>query len=208
MVSNLNSDFDWWCNTDWPKEKFERKILSPGQVLLRQQTEKETNLRSSAPSQSQSLAPSRSQSPGAKSAKSPNRRKSRQSSAASQRMSDSRLSRRVHDQNEMISRVPSATKSVSGSTNKCQEMNAKRKSNKPIIRNNVERKIPTKKKPLFTKFEAKAKPPVMPPVLKQWLDFKPNMDPKNPIAEPSEHEKGLNSFDLKLSHKMIFRFDK
>ena len=191
----LNSDFDWWCNTDWPKEKFERKILSPGQVLLRQQTEKETNLRSSAPSQSQSIAATRSQSPRAKSVKSQNERKSRQSSAASQRLSDSRLSRRTNDQNETISRVPSATKSGP----RCQEMNARRKSNKPIIRNNGERKIPTKKTRLFTKIEAKPKPPVMPPVLKQWLDFKPNMDPKNPIAEPSEHEKGLNLFGIKMT---------
>ena len=51
---------------------------------------------------------------------------------------------------------------------------------------------------MFTKTDAKPKPPVMPPVLKQWLDFKPNMDPKNPIAEPSEHEKG-KLFSLHLT---------
>ena len=155
--------------------------MSPGQVLLRQQTEKETNLRSTAPSQSQS----RSHSPRTKSAK------SRQCSATSRksRIMDTRLSTRTDDQeNDVKSRVSS--ESVSRSST---ELNARRKSTKPIIRNHVERKkLPTKKKALFTQIEAKPKPPVMPPVLKQWLDFKPNMDPKNPIAEPSEHEKGLS----------------
>ena len=32
--------------------------------------------------------------------------------------------------------------------------------------------------------------PEIPPILKQWLDFKPNIDPNNPNKrEPSEHEK-------------------
>ena len=158
--------------------------MSPGQVLLRQQTEKETNLRSTAPSQSQS----RSQSPRTKSAK------SRQCSAASQksRITNTRLSRRTDDEEiEKKSRASSTSMSRSSA-----ELNARRKSSKPIIRNNVERKkLPTKKKTLFTQVESKPKPPVMPPVLKQWLDFKPNMDPKNPIAEPSEHEKG-SSYNL------------
>merc|ERR1712235_131570 len=109
--------------------------------------------------------------------------KSRQNSAASQRSTVP--SARVPSE----SRVPSATRSMSGSASR--EMSARRKSSKPIIRNNVDRRIPTKKRAMFTKIDAKPKPPVMPPVLKQWLDFKPNMDPKNPIAEPSEHEKDL-----------------
>ena len=151
--------------------------MSPGQVLLRQQTEKETNLRSTAPSQSQS--------PRAKSAK------SRQYSATSRksRITNTRMSSRTDDEeNADKSRASSVSMSRSSA-----ELNARRKSSKPIIRNNIGgKKLPSKKKALFTQVEAKPKPPVMPPVLKQWLDFKPNMDPKNPIAEISEHEKGFN----------------
>ena len=170
--------------------------MSPGQVLLRQQTEKETNLRSTAPSQSQS--------PRAKSAK------SRQYSAASRksRTTNTRMSRRTdHEENADKSRASSVSVSRSSA-----ELNARRKSSKPIIRNNIGgKKLPIKKKALFTQVEAKPKPPVMPPVLKQWLDFKPNMDPKNPIAEISEHEKGFylkgrknNTIEIGMSHLMPF----
>ena len=40
------------------------------------------------------------------------------------------------------------------------------------------------------KSSARVRKPEIPPVLKQWLDFKPNNDPNNPNKrEPSEHEK-------------------
>jgi len=39
---------------------------------------------------------------------------------------------------------------------------------------------------------AASRPPVMPEQLKQWLDFKPNLQPKsNPVSEPNEREKDL-----------------
>jgi len=33
--------------------------------------------------------------------------------------------------------------------------------------------------------------PNMPTILKQWLDFKPNLDGANPVRDPTEHEKEL-----------------
>jgi hypothetical protein len=44
--------------------------------------------------------------------------------------------------------------------------------------------------------------PVIPTVLKQWLDFKPNIDNKNPRVEPTEHEKGNNET---TSNKLLVR---